>query len=76
MGNLYEIRVHRRLADAAHRGTLDFSLIGILAPIAQLLAEAKIGTFVVSTYDTDYVLVKEAQFSQAVEVLAGDTIDK
>ena len=40
-------------------GTLDFSLIGILSPIAAILAENKIGIFAVSTYNTDYVLVKE-----------------
>lgn len=40
-------------------GTLDFSLIGILARIAAVLAEEQIGIFVVSTFDTDYILVKE-----------------
>jgi len=40
------------------QGVLDFSLIGILAPIAQILADNKIGIFAVSTYNTDYVLVK------------------
>lgn len=58
-------------------GVLDFSLIGILAPIATLLAEAKIGIFVVSTYNTDYVFVRETQLAQAKEVLAaaGYTIE-
>ena len=51
-------------------GTLDFSLIGILAPIAQILADAKVGIFVVSTYNTDYVLVRETQLEHAVLVLA------
>ena len=41
-------------------GQLDFSLVGILAAISQTLAEAGIGLFAVSTYDTDYVLVKAA----------------
>ncbi len=52
-------------------GELDFSLIGILAGISALLAKAKIGIFVVSTYRTDYVLVKRAQYEDALEVLAG-----
>ncbi len=52
-------------------GVLDFSLIGILAPIAKLFADAKIGIFVVSTYNTDYVFVREVQLAQAKEVLAG-----
>ena len=41
------------------QGILDFSLIGILAPIANILAENKIGIFAVSTYNTDYILVKQ-----------------
>lgn len=51
-------------------GTLDFSLIGILAPIAQLLADARIGIFAVSTYNTDYVLVKQHDFDRALRLLA------
>jgi len=56
-------------------GQLDFSLVGILAPIATCLAEAKIGIFAVSTYNTDYVLVKEAEFERAMEVLAAAGYD-
>lgn len=52
-------------------GTLDFSLVGILAPIATLLAEAEIGIFAVSTFDTDYVLVKEADYERTLSLLAG-----
>ena len=52
-------------------GELDFSLIGILAGISALLAEQKIGIFVVSTYRTDYVQVKKEQYQQALETLAG-----
>ncbi len=51
-------------------GQLDFSLIGILARIAALLAEANISIFAVSTYDTDYVLVKEDRFAAALRLLA------
>ena len=50
-------------------GELDFSLIGILAKISTILAENKIGIFVVSTYNTDYVLVKEENFENAMCVL-------
>ena len=39
-------------------GPLDFSLIGILAALVQPLAAAKISVFTVSTFDTDYLLVK------------------
>jgi len=51
-------------------GTLDFSLIGILAKIAAVLAEKKIGIYVVSTYDTDYVLVKSENLERAVKALS------
>lgn len=50
-------------------GTLDFSLIGILSKISAVLAENKIGIFVVSTYNTDYVFVKSENFKKAVKVL-------
>ncbi len=39
-------------------GTLDFALTGILAMITAPLAEAKISIFAISTFDTDYVLVR------------------
>ena len=51
-------------------GVLDFSLIGILAKISGTLAEAGIGLFAVSTYNTDYILVKEEHFERALDALA------
>ena len=50
-------------------GVLDFSLIGILSKIATALAEAKIGIFAVSTYNTDYILVKRENFERAFTVV-------
>lgn len=50
-------------------GQLDFSLTGILSKIAAVLAEAKVGIFAVSTYDTDYILVKQKNLDRAVEAL-------
>ena len=57
-------------------GVLDFSLIGILSKISTCLAENGIGIFAISTFNTDYVLTKENDFSKAIEVLelAGYTI--
>lgn len=52
------------------QGVLDFSLIGILAEITTLLAESEIGIFAVSTYNTDYILVKEENYSKALKVLS------
>ena len=51
-------------------GVLDFSLIGILSKISGILAENKIGIFAVSTFNTDYILVKEENFDRAMAVLA------
>lgn len=51
------------------RGTLDFSLTGILAPVLTILAEERIGIFAISTYDTDYILVKSANLSPALAAL-------
>ena len=48
---------------------MDFSLIGILAPISVALAEAQIGIFVVSTFNTDYVFVKEENVAKASQIL-------
>ena len=51
------------------KGTLDFSLVGILARISSILAESRIGIFAVSTYNTDYILVREADFGSALSAL-------
>lgn len=51
------------------QGVLDFSLIGILSKISGILAENKIGIFAVSTYNTDYILVKSENFDRAMSVL-------
>lgn len=50
-------------------GPFAFELTGILTAVATPLAEAEISIFAISTYDTDYVLVKAAQFEHALEVL-------
>ena len=52
-------------------GVLDFSLIGVLSKISGILAENKIGIFALSTYNTDYILVKEENFDRALTVLSG-----
>jgi hypothetical protein len=50
-------------------GILNFALTGILASLAAPLAEAKISIFAISTFDTDYLLVKENNLQQALDVL-------
>lgn len=54
------------------QGVLDFSLIGILARLSAILAEHQIGIFAVSTFNTDYILVKEENFRRALEVLSSE----
>ncbi|KAF8943212.1 hypothetical protein BGZ47_005678 [Haplosporangium gracile] len=49
-------------------GPLDFSLVGIMANLSGALAQEKISVFVVSTYDTDYILVKEDKALEAKRV--------
>ena len=51
------------------QGVLDFSLIGILAKIAAALADNGISIFAVSTYNTDYVLMKKENYQKALDVL-------
>lgn len=50
-------------------GTLDFSLIGILAKLTKTLADSGVGLFAVSTYNTDYILVRQEQLADAVWAL-------
>lgn len=52
------------------RGTLDFSLVGILAGIASVLAERGVPIFAISTYNTDYILLKREREPEALEALA------
>ena len=54
------------------RGTLDFSLTGVLSKLAGILADHQIGLFAVSTYNTDYILVKEENYDRALAALAAE----
>ena len=58
-------------------GPLEFSMVGVIASITGPLASANISVFVVSTFDTDYLLVKEADLGAAVASLtsAGHPIE-
>ena len=56
-------------------GILDFSLIGILSKISAILAENKVGIFAVSTYNTDYIFVKEENFDKAINALKDNGYD-
>ncbi len=51
-------------------GVLDFSLVGILAEISGILAKNGIALFAVSTYNTDYILVKKDDYKKAMSALS------
>ena len=50
-------------------GILDFSLNGILAKISGILEQEGVSIFAISTYDTDYILVKDHDLERAIETL-------
>ena len=50
-------------------GVFDFSVVGVLASLTAPLAEAGVSVFAVSTFDTDYLLVKEVDFDRSCSVL-------
>lgn len=56
-------------------GPLEFSLIGILSSISTILAQNKISIFAISTYDTDYIFVKEKDTKNAVNVLSNENYE-
>jgi len=53
-------------------GPLDFGLTGVVASLTAPLANAMIPVFVISTYDTDYVMVKDADVEKAICVLSAE----
>lgn len=59
------------------KGPLDFSITGVLASLTIPLARAGVSIFAISTYDTDYVLVKEEALDMTLRALrsVGHTID-
>lgn len=64
-----EARAERGWRALQVQGRLDFALVGVLASIAVPLARADVSLFALSTFDTDYVLVKENSLERAVAAL-------
>jgi hypothetical protein len=50
-------------------GILDFGLIGIISKISAILANHEISIFVISTYNTDYIMVKKDKLEKAINIL-------
>ncbi|WP_231714129.1 ACT domain-containing protein [Desulfosarcina ovata] len=65
-----DVRAERGWRALAIDGPLDFALTGILVKIAQPLSDAGIPIFALSTFDTDYVLVKDSNLKRAINALA------
>ena len=63
------IRCERGWRVLRFAGTLDFTLVGVLASLLVPLADADVAVFVVSTFDTDYLLVKEDRLDAVLAVL-------
>jgi len=68
-----DIRAERGWSCLKIEGPLDFGLTGILAGISRVLAEIGISIFAISTYDTDYVLVRETDLKRASEALVEES---
>ena len=50
-------------------GTLDFSLVGIIADISAIFKKKNISIFTISTYDTDYFLIKQKDLDTGIQAL-------
>lgn len=64
-----EVHAERGWRALQVQGKLDFALVGVLASIAVPLARAGVSIFALSTFDTDYILVKEVSLERAVAAL-------
>lgn len=67
-----DIKCERNWRILKIEGPLDFSLVGILSKISSLMAENNISIFAISTYDTDYILIKESNIEKAIGILKKD----
>src|ERR1051326_2200197 len=71
-----DVRAERGWRALKIAGPIDFALTGVLASVLQPLAEARIGIFAISTFDTDYVLVRAESLASTIAKLraAGHTV--
>jgi hypothetical protein len=64
-----DVRAERGWRALKIAGPIDFALTGVLASVLQPLAEARIGIFAISTFDTDYVLVRAETLTSTIAAL-------
>ncbi|MFL5579771.1 MAG: ACT domain-containing protein [Gemmatimonadaceae bacterium] len=67
-----DVRAEREYRAFVVNGPLPFDLVGVLASMTAPLADAGVSVFALSTYDTDYVLVKEHDVARAADVLRAE----
>jgi len=69
-GNLpADVEAERGFACLGVVGPLEFSMVGVLAGLTAALADRDISVFVVSTFDTDYLLVAQLELPDAIDAL-------
>ena len=64
-----DVKAERHWRLLGIKGPLDFSLTGVLSSLVGPLSDAGIAVFVISTYNTDYLLLKEDSFARATDIL-------
>jgi uncharacterized protein len=69
--NLPDLRLERDWACLKLQGPFEFSLTGILLSVLEPLAQVNVGIFALSTFNTDYVLVKAENLERAIAALEG-----
>ncbi len=65
----FDLRVARGWALLKLHGPFPLDVVGVLVSVAKPLADAKISLFAVSTFDTDYILVKKTSLNEAIAAL-------
>jgi hypothetical protein len=65
-----EVRAERDFAALRVAGTIDFSVVGLLASLTWVLADAQVSVLALSTFDTDYLLVRSADLPRARAALS------
>lgn len=65
-----DVKAERNWRMLGIKGPLDFSMTGVLASLVSPLSDAGIAVFAISTYNTDYLLIKADRFDQALEILS------
>ena len=64
------VYVQRDFACVRVLGTIDFGVVGVLAAMTRVLAEAAVSVVALSTFDTDYLLVRSADYARAKQALS------